>query len=85
MLSSYHVPFVSSESGAVYSCGLGNSGELGQGGGRLESWLPQLVNEPSSHTVVSISAGGNHSAAITGECLSVTSKVTVCLFLQWSP
>nr|XP_027235587.1 X-linked retinitis pigmentosa GTPase regulator-like isoform X1 [Penaeus vannamei] len=61
---SAHTLFLS-ESGAVYSCGLGNSGELGQGGGRLESWLPQLVNEPSSHTVVSISAGGNHSAAIT--------------------
>ncbi|XP_042878420.1 X-linked retinitis pigmentosa GTPase regulator-like, partial [Penaeus japonicus] len=54
-----------SESGAVYSCGLGNSGELGQGGGKLESWLPQLINEPSSHTVVTVAAGGNHSAAIT--------------------
>ncbi|XP_063598424.1 X-linked retinitis pigmentosa GTPase regulator-like [Penaeus indicus] len=61
---SAHTLFLS-ESGAVYSCGLGSSGELGQGGGRLESWVPQLVNEPSSHTVVSISAGGNHSAAIT--------------------
>ncbi|KAK7066211.1 hypothetical protein SK128_021339, partial [Halocaridina rubra] len=52
-------------SGGIYSCGLGNSGQLGQGGGELECWTAHPVVETSTHAVVSIAAGENHSSAIT--------------------
>lgn len=58
-----------SESGAIYSCGLGTNGELGQGEGVLECWLPKPVVETTTQPVVAIAAGANHSCAITGKCL----------------
>lgn len=45
---------------------MGSSGELGQGGGELECWLPQLVVETNTQAIVAVSAGDNHSSAITG-------------------
>ncbi|XP_071539192.1 X-linked retinitis pigmentosa GTPase regulator-like isoform X2 [Panulirus ornatus] len=63
---SAHTLFLS-ESGAVYSCGSGNSGELGQGGGELECWVPWQVVETNTRPVVAISCGDNHSSAITDD------------------
>lgn len=60
--------FFCSESGAVYSCGLGSNGELGQGGEELECWLPKPVVETKTQPAVAIAAGANHSAAVTGKC-----------------
>ncbi|XP_068226088.1 X-linked retinitis pigmentosa GTPase regulator-like isoform X2 [Palaemon carinicauda] len=53
------------ESGGVFSCGLGTSGQLGQGGAELESLTPQPVVETSTHAIVSIATGDNHSCAVT--------------------
>ncbi|XP_069945843.1 X-linked retinitis pigmentosa GTPase regulator isoform X4 [Cherax quadricarinatus] len=61
---SAHTLFLS-EGGTVYSCGSGKSGELGQGGGSLECWLPQSVAETNTTPIVTIVAGDNHSSAIT--------------------
>lgn len=51
----------------MYSCGLGSNGELGQGTGEVECWIPQPVIETHSQPFVMITAGDNHSAAITGK------------------
>ncbi|XP_069161927.1 X-linked retinitis pigmentosa GTPase regulator-like [Procambarus clarkii] len=61
---SAHTLFLS-EGGTVYSCGLGSNGELGQGEGELECFLPQQVIETNPSAIVIIAAGDNHSSAIT--------------------
>ncbi|XP_042223530.1 X-linked retinitis pigmentosa GTPase regulator-like isoform X2 [Homarus americanus] len=63
---SAHTLFLS-EGGTVYSCGSGSSGELGQGGGELQCWQPQEVVETNTGAIVAISAGDNHSSAITDD------------------
>lgn len=66
----------------MYTCGLGSSGELGQGGGELDCLLPQPVVETNTQAVVAVSAGDNHSSAITGHTLIITvtpvMQSTVC-------
>lgn len=56
-----------SESGHILSCGIGSSGQLGQGGVTLEQDTMKPILNSEDKRFVYVSAGDNHSAAISGE------------------